>query len=171
MAKPSFPFTPNEDANKLLAENGTALLIGLCLEQQVRSYKAMAGPYVLRERLGYLDARKIAATPDKKLDEVFRATPAIHRFPGMMAKRVKSLCARIAEEYAGDGARVWARVTSAAELHRRLCGLPGFGDAKAASGVRMLATFGRRALRGWQRYSSDEDMPWLFKNGERVDKI
>src|SRR4030081_3525302 len=108
MPKPHYPCTPNEAANELLERSGTALLIGLCLEQQVRSEKAMSGPFVLRERIGHLDARKIAAIPDAKIQAIFRAQPAIHRFPGMMAKRVKSLCAQITEEYGGDGGRLWA---------------------------------------------------------------
>lgn len=162
-----YPFTPDEDANRLLASSGTALLIGLCLEQQVRSEKAMAGPSVLRQRLGHLDAGKIASMPAKKLDAVFRAKPAIHRFPGMMATRVRNLCAAIAQEYGGDGARLWARVPTAEEIYRRLRALPGFGDAKAASGVRILATYGMRRLEGWQRFSSDGDMPWIFKDGKR----
>lgn len=169
MPKPNYPFTPNEDANSLLAESGTALLIGLCLEQQVRSEKAMVGPYELRQRLGHLDAAKIAKMPLAKLAAKFRAKPALHRYPGMMAKRVRDLCGQIAAEYGGDGARVWERVMSAAELYRRLCDLPGFGDAKAAAGVRLLATFGKRSLEGWRRYGSDEDMPWVFKSGKRVE--
>src|SRR6516225_9832085 len=91
MAK-SYPFTPNAEANALLAHDGTALLIGLCLDQQVRTEKAMVGPYELGRRLGTLDAKAIAATPPAKLDRVFREPPALHRFPGMMAKRVRALC-------------------------------------------------------------------------------
>lgn len=169
MPKADYPFTPDEKANELLAASGTALLIGLCLEQQVRSAKAMSGPYVLKERLGHLDASKIAKLPDAKIQAVFRKPPAIHRFPGMMAKRVKALCARIADDYGNDGARVWARVRSADEVCRRLRELPGFGEAKAASGVRILGKFGGRPLQGWRRYSSDEDLPWLYKDGERID--
>ena len=169
MPKADYPFTPDENANKLLASSGTALLIGLCLEQQVRSAKAMSGPYVLKERLGYLDAAKIAKVPDAKIQAVFRKAPAIHRFPGMMAKRVKALCARIADDYGNDGSRVWARQTSAEEVYRRLRDLPGFGDDKAASGVRILGKFGGRQLDGWRRYSTDEYLPWLYKDGERID--
>lgn len=169
MAKARYPFTPDENANKLLADTGTALLIGLCLEQQVRSEKAMSGPRDLRERLGHLDARKIAAMSDAKIDAVFRAKPAIHRFPGMMAKRVKALCKQIATDYDGDGARLWARARSADEVYARLRELSGFGEGKAASGVRILAKFGHYPLRGWERFSSDEELPWLYKNGKRVD--
>jgi uncharacterized HhH-GPD family protein len=169
MAKPRYPFTPNEEANALLAVSGTALLIGLCLEQQVRSDKAMSGPYELRKRIGHLEAAKIAAMPEPELESVFRAKPALHRFPGMMAKRVRQLCARIAGDYAGDGARVWMRVRSADEIYRRLRDLPGFGDGKAACGVRILAKFGGRPVAGWERFGSDDDLPWTFAKGRRED--
>lgn len=168
MRAASYPFTPDAAANALLAKSGTALLIGLCLEQQVRSAKAMSGPYELRRRLGHLDARKIAKVPSRTIQAIFREPPAIHRFPGMMALRVKALCARIAEDYGGDGARLWGRARTAEEVYRRLRELPGFGDGKAASGVRILAKFGGRRLEGWKRYSSDEDLPWLYKDGERL---
>ena len=168
MSKARYPFTPDESANALLASSGTALLIGLCLEQQVRSEKAMSGPFELRKRLGHLDALKIAALSDAKISAVFKAPPALHRFPGMMAKRVKALCRQIADEYGDDGSRVWARSKSADEVYRRLRELPGFGDAKAASGVRILAKFGDRPLDGWRRYSTDEELPWLFRDGKRM---
>jgi uncharacterized HhH-GPD family protein len=169
MAKPKYPFTPSEQANALLAENGTALLIGLCLEQQVPSQKALGGPYVLRERIGHLDARKIAAMRPAALDKVFREKPALHRFPGMMAKRVQQLCRIIADDYGNRGARVWEKVTKAPELFNRLRELPGFGDEKAACGVRILAFFGGHKTSGWERYASPEAMPWTYKNGARVE--
>jgi uncharacterized HhH-GPD family protein len=90
MRKPNYPFTANEEANALLAGSGTALLIGLCLEQQVPSQKALAGPFVLRQRIGHLDARKIASMRAADLDKAFREKPAIHRFPGMMASYAAS---------------------------------------------------------------------------------
>ena len=169
MRKPDYPFTASEEANALLAASGTALLIGLCLEQQVPSQKALAGPFVLKERIGHLDARKIAAMRPAAVDKAFREKPAIHRFPGMMAKRVQQLCQIIADEYGNRGDRVWEKVTKASELFDRLRALPGFGDEKAACGVRILAAFGGHATTGWQRYASAEAMPWIYKDGKRVE--
>jgi len=169
MRKTMYPFTANEEANALLAESGTALLIGLCLEQQVPSQKALAGPFVLRERIGHLDARKIAATRPADLENIFREKPAIHRFPGLMAKRVRQLCRIIADDYDNRGERVWEKVAKAAELFDRFHALPGFGAEKAACGVRILAAFGGRKTTGWQRYASAEAMPWIYKDGKRVE--
>ena len=170
MKQPAYPFTPNDRANALLARSGTALLIGLCLEQQVRSEKAMVGPFALRERIGHLDARKIAAMRPSELEKAFREKPALHRFPGMMAKRVQQLCRVIADEFGNNGARVWKGVTKADDLSARLRALPGFGEDKAACAVRILATFGAHPTSGWQRYASPADMPWVFKNGVRESK-
>lgn len=169
MRKPNYPFTASEEANALLAASGTALLIGLCLEQQVPSQKAFAGPFVLRERFGHLDARKIAAMRPADLDKAFREKPAIHRFPGMMAKRVQQLCRIIAEDYGNRGERVWEKVTKAPELFERLHALPGFGKEKAACAVRILASFGGRKTTGWEGYASVQAMPWIYKDGKRID--
>ncbi len=169
MNTPAYPFTPNERANALLAKSGTAFLIGMCLEQQVRTEKAMSGPFVLKERIGHLDARKIARMPLAVLQKVFREKPAIHRFPGMMAKRVQQLCAVIAGEYGNQGQRLWAGVSKADDLYARLRALPGFGDSKAACGVRILATFGGKRTTGWDRYAAPADMPWTYRDGAREE--
>ena len=164
----ALPFTANAEANELIARNGTAFLIAMCLEQQVRSEKAMIGPYELQLRVGHLDARKIGALPPARLDAVFRRVPALHRFPGMMAKRVRELCGVIARDYGNDGANVWAGVKDTRELYERFKTLPGFGQGKAGCSVRILGKYAKLRLPGWQRYASDEDLPWEFKSGQKV---
>lgn len=166
--KSYYPFTPNSEANALLAKSGTALLISLCLDQQVRTEKAFSGPYDLRQRIGHLDAKKIATMSPAKLRAVFRGPPALHRYPGMMAVRVRALCAIIARDYRNDGSRVWADITDPKELIERFKALPGFGLGKAASGVYILAKFGKKKLPGWQRYASEENSPWEFKSGKKL---
>jgi len=91
-------FTDSDEANRLLASDPMALLIGFVLDQQVTVQKAFAGPLVIRERIGTIDAHRLAATD---LEPVFRERPAIHRFPGAMAKRVQALAAHVAERYDG----------------------------------------------------------------------
>jgi uncharacterized HhH-GPD family protein len=129
-------FTDSEEANALIATDPLALLIGLVLDQQVTVQKAFAGPLVLRERTGGLDAGRLAATD---LEPVFRERPAIHRFPGSMAKRVRALCAHIAERYDGDAARVWTDAADAEELEANIAALPGFGDMKVRTLAAILA--------------------------------
>jgi len=170
MPKEHYPFTPDPAKNALLARNGTALLIGMCLDQQVRTEKAMSGPYDLQERLGHLDARKIASMPLARLQAVFRRPPALHRFPGMMAKRVRALCAIIAREYGGNGARLWARAISATDVYERLRALPGFGESKAKAGVHILAAYGKHKLAGWRRYAVPDALPWEFRKGTKIDR-
>ena len=134
-------FTGNDEADRFLAREPLALLIGFALDQQVTVQKAFAGPLELSRRLGHLDARRIAETDRAELERVFRDKPALHRFPGAMAVRVQELCAHLVDEYGGDAARVWTEARTGDELRDRLAALPGFGDMKVRS---MLAVVGKR---------------------------
>jgi uncharacterized HhH-GPD family protein len=143
-------FTGHEDADRLIAQEPLALLIGFALDQQVTVQKAFAGPLVLRQRLGHLDPGRIAAMPPDELEAAFREKPAIHRFPGAMAGRVQTLCGVIADRYGGDGSRVWTEAASARDLVDRLGQLPGIGDMKVRSLVATLVKqFGVRP-EGWE---------------------
>jgi uncharacterized HhH-GPD family protein len=129
-------FTDSDEANALIAADPLALLIGLALDQQVTVQKAFAGPFVLRERVGTLEAGQLAAMD---LEPVFRERPAIHRFPGSMAKRVRDLCAHVTERYDGDAARVWTDAATPEALRENLEALPGFGEMKVKTLAAILA--------------------------------
>jgi len=123
-------FTESDEANALLAHEPLALLIGFALDQQVTVQTAFSGPLKIQQRLGTLDAGKIASTEPDRLEAVFRERPAIHRFPGSMASRVRELAAVVEEEYGGDAARLWTDAADSKELKRRIEALPGFGPMK-----------------------------------------
>jgi uncharacterized HhH-GPD family protein len=129
-------FTESEEANRLLVADPMALLLGFALDQQVTVQKAFMGPLVLRERLGTLDAEAIAAAD---LDTLFRERPAIHRYPGAMATRVRALAEHVRDVYDGDAARVWAEAADSEDLLRRLQALPGFGTMKVKALAAVLA--------------------------------
>jgi uncharacterized HhH-GPD family protein len=133
------PFTGNDDADALIASDPLALLIGFALDQQVTVQKAFSGPLDLRNRLGHLDARKIAATNPAELDRVFRERPALHRFPGSMAGKVQALCAAIAEKYDNDASKIWREARDGKDLQARLLALPGIGEMKARTITAVLA--------------------------------
>jgi uncharacterized HhH-GPD family protein len=135
------PFTGNDDADALIASDPLALLIGFALDQQVTVQKAFSGPWDLRQRLGHLDARRIAATDPAELDRVFRERPALHRFPGSMAGKVQALCAAIAARYDNDASRIWCEAKDGQDLQKRLLELPGIGEMKART---ILAILGKR---------------------------
>ena len=129
-------FTESDEANALIASDPMALLVGFALDQQVPVQKAFAGPLALRERIGALDAATLAAAD---LEPVFRAKPAIHRFPGSMARRVHDLAVHVRDRYDGDAARVWTDATSPAELKANIEALPGFGEMKVKALSAVLA--------------------------------
>ncbi len=139
-------FTGNDEADRLLAREPLALLIGFALDQQVTVPTAFAGPLKLRERLGTLDAGRIAATDPATLEEAFRRKPAVHRFPGSMATRVQDLCAVVVERYGGRAERIWTEAADGDDLRRRIASLPGFGEMKVkALGSVLAKRFGVEA--------------------------
>jgi uncharacterized HhH-GPD family protein len=139
-------FTGDPEADALIAHDPLALLIGFALDQQVPVPTAFSGPLKLQQRLGRLDAAEIASLDPERLDAVFREKPAVHRFPGNMAKRVRELCAVVAGEYGGDAERVWSEARDGADLRRRIEGLPGFGEMKVkALGSVLAKRFGVEA--------------------------
>jgi uncharacterized HhH-GPD family protein len=138
-------FTESDEANALIAADPLALLVGFALDQQVSVPKAFAGPLVLRERLGAFDAATLASAD---LEPIFRAKPAIHRYPGSMARRVHELAVHVRDNYGGDAARVWTDAADADALRANLAALPGFGEMKTKSLSAVLAKrFGVAAAR------------------------
>jgi uncharacterized HhH-GPD family protein len=139
-------FTGNEEADVLLAEEPLALLIGFALDQQVPVQTAFSGPLKLKQRFGTLDARKLATADPGKLEQAFREKPAIHRFPGSMARRVQELAAVIDDEYEGHAERVWTDAADGDDLRGRIGALPGFGKMKVtALGAVLAKRFGVQA--------------------------
>jgi uncharacterized HhH-GPD family protein len=130
-------FTGNDEADELIAREPFALLVGFALDQQVPVQTAFSGPLKIKQRLGTLDPGAIAATDPAQVEAAFRETPAVHRFPGNMARRVQDLAQVVVEDYGGDAGRVWGDAKDGDDLRRRISELPGFGDMKirALSGV------------------------------------
>jgi uncharacterized HhH-GPD family protein len=129
-------FTEDDAACRLLATDPFALLVGFALDQQVTVQQAFLGPLRLQERLGTLEPAAVAKTD---LEPLFREKPAIHRFPGSMAQRVRELAATVADEYGGDASRLWREAEDGPDLRRRISALPGFGELKIKSLGAVLA--------------------------------
>jgi uncharacterized HhH-GPD family protein len=136
-------FTDSDEANALIASDPMALLVGFALDQQVTVQKAFSGPLAIRERLGTLDADTLASSD---LEPVFRERPAIHRFPGSMARKVQDLAVHIRDNYDGDAARVWTDAPDGSALRANIEALPGFGEMKVkALGSVLAKRFGVEA--------------------------
>ncbi len=143
--------TGNADADQLLNSDGTAVLIGMLLDQQVPMEWAFTGPATLHQRLGHLDATKIAEMDQEAFVAVCCEKPAIHRFPASMGRRIHDVCTALVERFDGRGENVWAGVKTGDELYQRLRTLPGYGDEKAKIFVAILGKrFGVRP-EGWAR--------------------
>ncbi|MGH9216735.1 MAG: HhH-GPD-type base excision DNA repair protein [Acidimicrobiales bacterium] len=162
MTEPTLPVTGDPEADKLLVDDPLALTIGMLLDQQVPMEWAFSGPLRLRDKLGgRLDATEIAALDPADLEAMFKGPPALHRYPGSMAKRTQALCQYLVDHYGGDAAAVWTGVDDGGELLRRVMALPGFGTDKARIFTALLAKrFGVRPP-GWEEATApfSDDQP------------
>ena len=165
-------FTPDPEANRLLAADPLALLLGMLLDQQVTMEAAFRAPLVLQERLGcHLDARAIAAMPPDDLDAIFRARPALHRFPGAMGKRAQAVCQYLVDHYDGDAERLWAGAETGRELLDRVQALPGFGADKARIFVAVLGKRLGVTPPGWEEVAADWASIADVDSFERIGEI
>ncbi len=152
----SLPFTESDQANRLLASDGLALLIGMLLDQQFPMERAFYGPQLLKDRLGEdLDAARLAEWNPEELESIFKGPPAIHRYPGSMASRTQEMCRVIVADYGGRAENLWETAGDGTELLGRLQALPGFGVAKSRIFVGVLGK--RLGVRpeGWEEKAAD----------------
>lgn len=149
-------FTPEPEANTLLAAEPLATLIGMLLDQQVTMETAFLAPWRLQQRLATpLDAGRIAAMDPSDLEQIFKQRPALHRFPGSMARRTHELCSYLVEHHQSRAEAVWDEVATGDELFARLKALPGFGNDKARIFVGVLGKRLGVRPKGWETVAAD----------------
>ncbi len=161
MANKKIAITGIPAADRLLIQSSLALFIGMLLDQQIPMEWAFRGPYVLRERLGGLNAKAIADMSPTAIEKAFCTKPALHRFPGSMAKRTQALCQAFVDDYAGQPARVWTTARNGEELRTRLEALPGFGPEKTKIFIALLGKRLGVAPTGWKAASKPFSDPTL----------
>lgn len=157
--------TGDSEADNLLTRNPFALLLGMMLDQQVPMETAFSGPKKILDRVGRLDAATIFSMEPEKLVEVFKQSPAVHRFPGSMAARAQELAEIVHREWGGDAAAIWTSGNpNGAEVLSRLKKLPGFGEQKAAIFLALLGKQLGLKADGWQEASGHFGEPGTYKS-------
>lgn len=153
---PELTLTGDPDADRLLSDDGFALLVGMLLDQQIAMELAFVGPHRLAQRLdGGLSAETVARMDPGELEELFRQKPALHRYPGSMATRVRALATTIIEEHGGRAEQLWEQAADGRDLRRRLEALPGFGPQKARIFVALLGKQCGVEPHGWREAAGD----------------
>jgi uncharacterized HhH-GPD family protein len=148
---PKLQLAQDPAADALLSANPFALLVGMLLDQQVPMETAFAGPKKIADRIGGIDATEIADYDPDKFAALCSQRPAIHRFPGSMAKRIQALAQIIVDRYDGDAAALWTvGDPDGPELLRRLKELPGFGEQKARIFLALLGKQYSVTPKGWR---------------------
>ena len=157
--------TGDEAADALLTEDDNALLIGMVLDQQVPMEKAFTGPLVIASRMGgSLDVGAIAAMSEDDFVALCSERPAIHRFPGAMAKRVRQVCQVLADDYDGQAGNVWKDAETGVEVKAALARLPGFGPDKAAIFTAVLGKLRGVTPPGWREAAGSYGEPGSFRS-------
>ncbi len=140
------------EADELLSRSPLAAMTGMLLDQQVPMEWAFTGPYTIAQRMGEddLDARAIAARDPEEFAALLSQKPAVHRYPGSMAKRVQQLCQFLVDHYDGDASAVWRGVESGKEVLNRLNALPGYGKQKSQIFLALLGKQMGVTPAGWR---------------------
>ncbi len=158
------------DADKFVSEDPLGLLIAMVLDQQIPLERAFKSPADLKERLGgTLDVGAVASMDPEELAALFSITPALHRFPGSMARRVQELCRVVVDNYGADAAAVWTSAESGDQLLANVKALPGFGEQKARIFVALLGKQFAVRPPGWQEASSPFGEPGTFRSVADID--
>ncbi|WP_037674690.1 HhH-GPD-type base excision DNA repair protein [Streptomyces griseus] len=154
------------EADELLGRSPLAALTGMLLDQQVPMEWAFKGPRTIADRLGAsdLDAHEIAAQDPEAFVALLSEKPAVHRYPGSMAKRIQQLCQYLVEHYDGDAEAVWKGVDDGRELLKRLQELPGFGKQKAQIFLALLGKQLGVRPQGWQEAAGSYGEPRSFRS-------
>ncbi|MBX7552852.1 Fe-S cluster assembly protein HesB [Streptomyces sp. tea 10] len=157
------------EADALLGRSPLAALVGMLLDQQVPMEWAFKGPRTIADRLGAggegdLDAHEIAAMNPEDFAALLSDKPAVHRYPGSMAKRIQQLCQYLAEHYDGDAETVWRDVPTGAELLKRLEALPGFGKQKAQIFLALLGKQLGVTPPGWREAAGAYGEPKAYRS-------
>ena len=153
---PTLQLVQDPEADALLESNPFALLVGMLLDQQIPLEVAFAGPKKIADRMGGVDAREIADYDPDKFAALCAERPAVHRFPGSMAKRIQALAQIVVDRYGGEAAGVWsAGDPDGAEVLQRLKELPGFGDQKARIFLALLGKQYGVTPKGWREAAGD----------------
>jgi uncharacterized HhH-GPD family protein len=157
---PTLQLAQDPAADALLSDDPFALLVGMVLDQQIPLEVAFAGPKKIADRMGSFDAATIADYDPDKFAALCSERPAVHRFPGSMAKRIQALAQIIVDEYDGDAAALWtAGDPDGLELLRRLKALPGFGEQKARIFLALLGKQYSVTPKGWRAAAGDYGKP------------
>jgi uncharacterized HhH-GPD family protein len=157
------------EADALLGRSPLAALVGMLLDQQVPMEWAFKGPRTIADRLGAdgagdLDAHEIAAMNPEDFAALLSDKPAVHRYPGSMAKRIQQLCQYLTEHYDGDAEAVWRDVPTGAELLKRLEALPGFGKQKAQIFLALLGKQLGVTPQGWREAAGAYGEPKAYRS-------
>ena len=151
-------------ADRVLAEDPFALLVGMLLDQQFPMERAFAGPAKVLERFGTLDPAAVADADPQAFADLCATPPAVHRYGRSMAGRIQALAAVVRDDYAGDAAAIWRDAPTGDALVGRVRALPGFGEQKARIFTALLGKQLGVRPEGWEQACGAYAEPGSFRS-------
>lgn len=130
-------FTDLAPADALIKQSPEAFLLGVLFTQGIPAERAWAGPYLLQQRVGTLDPRRLACMSEEVAAAV-AGPPALHRFVRTLPGWIVSAARRLRDEYGGSASRIWPPGASVSEVRERLLAFEGIGEKKSAMAVEIL---------------------------------
>lgn len=144
------------EADGLLSTDDFALVVGMTLDQQYPMEAAFKGPQKIADRMKGFDLNRIAESDPDEFVAMCSVTPAIHRFPGSMAKRVHDLATFIVDNYDGVPSAIWTDGDPDGKtVLKRLKALPGWGDQKSRIFLALLGKQLDVEPKGWRTAAGD----------------
>lgn len=131
-------FSLNSNADDLIWKNPLAFLFGVIFDQNIPAERAWETPFNLQSRLGHLNVYKIADLKDDEIIKIFNQKPKFHRFPKVMALRIKRASQLLCEKYGGKAENIWDDNPRSDDLSRRFEEFDGIGQKKASMATNIL---------------------------------
>lgn len=130
-------FTSDPDANDLVRTDPFAFLLAVIFDQNVPAERAWLAPFLLKQRLGYLDPKSVASAHED-VQAAIQREPKLHRYVNKMPVWVVRAAQRVLDHYGGDAATIWSDNPPADVLQRRFDDFAGIAQKKAAMAVEIL---------------------------------
>ena len=135
-------FTKVREADALLNDltaHPHAFVLACVMDRQVKAEKAWLIPYRISKKLNGFSMALLRPLSRDAVSRLMKQPEPLHRFVDKMSGLFHSAVNRIADQYAGDAARIWSEKPSSAEVVYRFLEFDGIGPKIGSMAANILA--------------------------------
>jgi endonuclease III len=140
--KQMIQFTKNPDADALLNDlsgHPHAFVLACIMDRQIKAEKAWLIPYRISEKLDGFSFEALQRLSRDDVLHLMKEPEPLHRFVDQMSGLFYAGVQRLARQYAGDAARIWAGRPSSSEVLFRFLEFKGIGPKIGSMATNILA--------------------------------